>query len=79
MDIKKYEGTLSFNDFSEGLVTYGDCKTFGEVWKKVVGCRRCPYWDTCTEIMNAYEGIKCDQVIDILLGHKKLDDVIKEI
>lgn len=78
MDIKKYEGSLSFDDFEEGLVARGCCKTFGEVWEKCVNCNHCKHQDACRALIEECSEIKCSEVIDILLGHKKLEDVIKE-
>jgi hypothetical protein len=79
MDIKKFEGSMSFDDFSNGIVSYGNCKTFGEVWEKCVTCNNCDHREACEAITDEYYGIKCHQVIDLLLGHKKLEDIIKEI
>jgi hypothetical protein len=78
MDIKKLEGSMSFDDFSNGIVSYGNCKTFGEVWEKCVTCNNCDYKDACHALSEEYDNIKCRQVIDVLLGHTKLEDVIKE-
>ena len=79
MENKNLEGTLSFEDFTEGLVAYGNCKTFGEVWEKCVGCNNCQHKEICDKLTDEYYGIKCSQVIDILLGHKKLEDIAKEV
>lgn len=79
MDIKKLEGSFSIDDFVEGLVAYGNCDTFGEVWEKCVSCNHCAHRETCDHFADEYYGVKCRQFIDILLGHKKLEDVIKEV
>ena len=79
MEFKKLEGTLSFDDFTEGLVSYGNCKTFGEVWDKCVTCNNCQHQKACDKLIGECEGIKCHQVIDVLLGHKKFEDIEKEI
>jgi hypothetical protein len=79
MDIKKLEGSLSFENFADGLVSYGNCKTFGEVWEKCVTCNNCDHKEACEQFADEHYGIKCSQFIDILLGHKKLEDVIKEV
>ena len=79
MDTKKLEGSLSFDDFEEGLVSYGNCKTFGEVWEKCVSCNHCDYKESCTQFADYFDyDFKCSQFIDLLLGHKKLEDIITE-
>lgn len=79
MDIKKLEGSLSFEDFDEGLVSYGNCKTFGEVWEKCVNCNHCDHREACEQLADKYDGIKCSQFIDLLLGQKTLEQILKEV
>ena len=79
MDIKKLEGSVSIEDFAEGLVSHGNCKSLGEVWEKCVTCNHCWHKEACEALIEKYYDIKCNQVIDILLGHKKLDDIISEV
>ena len=80
MDIKKLEGSLSWEDFDEGLVSYGNCKTFGEVWEKCVNCNHCNHKEACEKFNEEYYeyDFKCSQFIDLLLGKKTLEDIIKE-
>lgn len=78
MNIKKLEGSLSFEDFTEGLVSYKNCKTFGEVWEKCVSCGYCNHRESCEQFAEEHSGASCAQFIDMLLGHKKFEDIIKE-
>ncbi len=78
-ELKKLEGSLSFDDFTEGLVSNGNRKTFGEVWEKCVRCDSCWNKEACDKLTDRYYELKCGQVIDILLGHKKLEEVLKEV
>ena len=80
MDIKKLEGSLSWEDFDEGLVSYGNCKTLGEVWEKCVNCNHCDHKAACEEFNEEYYDydIKCSQFIDMLLGKKTLEKIIEE-
>ena len=78
MDIKKYEGSLSFDDFEEGLVSRGCCKSFGEVWEKCVTCNHCKHQVACDTLCNQLDSnLSCSQVIDILLGQVKIEDILK--
>ena len=73
MDIKKYEGSLSFDDFTEGLVSRGNCKTFGDVWEKCVTCNHCDHKIACETVCEEHGDLTCAEVINVLLGFKKLD------
>ncbi len=82
-DIKKYEGSINFDDFADNLLHYGGCRTYGDVWEKCVSCNHCEYEKACEaicdKIAEAHDvDIKCSQVINVLLGYKKIDDIIKE-
>ena len=78
MDIKKLEGSLSFDSFADSLVSYGNCTSFGEVWEKCVSCNHCEHRTACEQFADSYEEVKCNQFIDMLLGHKTLEQIIKE-
>jgi hypothetical protein len=79
MDIKKLAGSLSFEDFDEGLVSYGNCRSFGEVWEKCVNCNHCDHKEACEQFAEEYYGVKCNQFIDLLLGQKTLEQIIEEV
>lgn len=78
-DFKKLEGSLSFDNWEEGLVSYGNCKSFGAVWEKCVTCNYCDHKEACDKFAEEYDGVKCHQFIDLLLGQKTLEQVLKEI
>ena len=81
MDIKKYEGSLSLENFVEGLLTARvENKTLGEVWEDCVSCDHCPHRDACRDLTEYVFATKdtdlyCDQVIEILLGNLKIEEV----
>ena len=77
--IEQLAGSLSFEDYDEGLVSYGNCRSCGEVWEKCVNCNHCEHKDACDLLTNEYYGMKCAQVIDYLLGQKDLETIIKEV
>jgi hypothetical protein len=79
MDIKKLEGSLSFDDWEEGLVSYGNCKSFGDVWEKCVTCNYCDHKAACVALQDEYYNITCAQVIDLLLGQKTLEQIRREV
>jgi hypothetical protein len=77
MDIKKYEGSMSLEAFAYGL--RGN-KTLGDVWEDCVTCNHCSQREACknlVEQMSTERGIDlfCGQVIDILLGNLKIEEV----
>ena len=79
MDIKKLEGSLSFDDFATGLLSHKGCETYGDVWEACVNCGNCPHHAACEALGDMFldRGINlsCNQVIDILLGDLKIEEV----
>lgn len=76
MELKKYEGSLSLENFVEGLTgTRHGYKTLGEVWEHCIKCNYCEHQTACHALGEEYPEIKCSEVIDILLGDKKIEDI----
>lgn len=83
MNIKELKGTVSVEDFADGLLGQKRHDTFGKVWEDYVDCNHCCFKEKCEAIsaqvekeldVNAY----CSQVIDFLLGDISFEDFVKE-
>ena len=72
MDIKKYEGSISFDEFIDNLSASRGCNTVGDIWEKCVTCNHCKHRTECEAISDQVVDnggqISCKQVIDILYG-----------
>ena len=80
MDIKELKGTMTLEDFVEGLAHK---KTPGQVWEDMVDCNHCPYKEKCDAISAQVDAefdvnVYCSQVIDFLLGEITFEDFVKE-
>lgn len=75
MDNKKFEGTLTLDDFIDQLTAYNRCKSLGTVWERCVMCDNCPHTVACEALNAQFPEIKCRQVIDILIGDLKIEEV----
>jgi hypothetical protein len=80
MNIKELKGTVSLEDFVEGITHK---KTPGEIWEDEVDCNQCPYKEKCEAICDQVEkeldvSAYCNQVIDFLLGDIEFEDFVKE-
>ena len=47
MDIKDYKGSISLEDFAEGLTAMPNKKTLGTVWEHTVDCNHCSFRGHC--------------------------------
>lgn len=83
MDIKEYKGSISLEDFAEGLVAQPNKNTLGAVWEHTIDCNHCCFRghckDICDQIADKHDvNVYCRQVIDFLLGDKTIEDIVKE-
>jgi hypothetical protein len=81
MEIKKYEGQLSMEEYAAGLLNRFDCKTLGSLWEQHVKCQNCSQREACNELSDEMMtqhniNLTCRQVIDILLGDLKIETLI---
>lgn len=81
INVKKYEGQMSIEEFTAGLLDCLECKTLGCIWEQRVVCQNCAYREACTELSDAMMTehnvhLYCRQVIDILLGDLKIETLI---
>ena len=83
MNIKELKGTMTLEDFAEGITVQGNKKTLGAVWEHTIDCNHCNYRLQCRAISDQLlaehdVNVFCHQVIDYLLGEKTIEDIIKE-
>jgi hypothetical protein len=80
-NIKKYESSVSFDDFIDNLSASRGCKTIGDIWEKCVTCNNCKHRAACEAISDQVVDnggqISCKQVIDILYGELTVEAVVK--
>lgn len=80
-NIKKLEGSVSTEDFILGLVQESRTNTLGEIWEKCVNCCNCKFSKMCAEICSTLEDQEptknptCREVVSLLLGEIKLEDI----
>lgn len=83
MDIKELKGTMSVENFVDGLVAQTPDKTLGEIWEDTVDCNHCTYREQCQAISAYYEdkgiNLYCNQVIDYLLGDLDVETIPMEV
>jgi hypothetical protein len=79
--LRKFEGSIDQNYFLQGLLlTKGD-NTPGHIWEKCVNCTNCLVAKQCSIICGTLEEIdhtknpKCRDIINILLGEMKVEDI----
>lgn len=79
MDIKKFEGVVSTDDFVNGLLLASGVETLGDVWEKLLDCNRCKFAKQCKEIGDACaeqdKNPACGEIIDLLLGDLKAENI----
>lgn len=83
MDIKELKGTMSVENFVDGLNAQTPDKTLGEIWEDTVDCNHCTYREQCQAICAHYEDkgihLYCNQVIDYLLGDLDIETIPVEV
>lgn len=79
MDIKKLKGSVNFETVVDNMLSPSGCRTLGEVWSRCVDCGHCSYRNECEELHDHFIDqnaiIRCDQVIDFLLGNITMEDI----
>ena len=84
MNIKNYKGSISLEDFAEGITAQPGRETLGAVWEHTIDCNHCSLIGHCKDlagqVSNEYNyNICCRQVVDFLLGDKSIEDIVKEV
>ena len=80
-DVKKFEGTITEDDFVRGLLMISDDESLGSIWEKCITCDKCIFEKQCQTICSTLEDLDpvknptCRDVINILLGDTKVEDI----
>lgn len=79
MDIKQFEGSVSQHEFIQGLMlARTETSTPGHVWESSVRCTNCLFAKQCSTICEAMTPDKrpnCRDIINLLLGEIKVEDI----
>ena len=75
MDIKKYEGSISIEELVDGLLSTNNYHSFGDIWEKCITCNNCKFRESCRVLSAEKTEITCAQVIDLLLGDLRSEDI----
>ena len=79
--IKKLEGSVSQDELVSSMMSVSKTNSLGEIWEKCVNCNRCDFSNKCATICSTLEeqtpskNITCRDVINILLGEIKVEDI----
>ena len=78
-NVKKFEGSISQDDFVLGLLLARGVETSGDIWEKVIDCNHCKFAKQCAELCSTLEDFgknpMCKDVINLLLGEIKVEDI----
>jgi hypothetical protein len=77
--IRKLEGSVSQDDFILGLLQARGVETLGDIWEKHIDCNHCKFAKQCKAIGDAFadqdKNPACGQIVDLLLGDIKVEDI----
>ena len=79
--LKNLIGSISIEDFMRGLLQANKTNRLGETWEKCVTCDKCIFESQCQAICSELEDMDhsknptCRDVINLLLGEIKLEDI----
>lgn len=77
--MEKYLNSINLEEFLRGLLYARGNNTLGDVWEKCVKCDTCLFSDKCHKLGSAMEDLgknpTCGQIINILIGDLKPEDV----
>ena len=77
--IKKLVGSVTQDDFVLGLLLARDVNSSGDIWEKVIDCNHCKFVKQCEELCSVLDdqgkNPKCRDVINLLLGEIKVEDI----
>ena len=77
--MEKLIGSISTEDFIRGLLLTDSKATLGSIWEKCATCSNCLFAKQCHALGGKLEDMgknpRCGQIIDMLLGELKPEDV----
>jgi hypothetical protein len=72
-------GSVSNEDFILGLLSARGVETSGDVWETLMDCNHCKFTKQCQELGGIMEqqgkNPRCGQIVDMLLGELKPEDI----
>jgi hypothetical protein len=78
-NIKKFAGSVSTEDFINGLFMMPEVNTLGDIWEKFADCRYCQFVEQCQAIGDYFDtqdkNPSCGQILDFLTGELKEEDI----
>ena len=79
-NLKKFENSVSTDEFVRGLLLISKDNTLGAVWEKVINCNNCIFEKQCAQITSTLEDQDkyptCQDVINILTGERTVEDIM---
>lgn len=79
MEMENVIGSVSQEEFIRGLLLASTENSLGDMWEKCAGCDHCMFVNKCHAICAALDDQNknptCGQVIDLLLGVLKPEDI----
>lgn len=77
--IKNFVGSVSIEDFINGLLLARGVESLGDLWERHITCNQCPFVKQCRiigDLLGDQDKIPtCGQIIDLLLGDIKVEDI----
>jgi hypothetical protein len=77
--MEKLIGSVSVDDFVNGLLLARGVETSGDIWEKLIDCNHCLFKVQCQKIGDAMEQLNkyptCGQIVEMLLGELKPEDI----
>lgn len=72
-------GSVSNEDFILGLLSARGVETSGDIWEKLMDCNHCKFTKQCQKLGGIMEqqgkNPRCGQIVDMLLGELKPEDI----
>ena len=81
LKLKKFEGSVTTQEFIHGLAqAKSRAETPGHLWEQTIDCNHCSFKEQCQTICEATwpaQKLNCRDVVNLLLGEVRLEDLIK--
>lgn len=82
-NIERLENSIGCDEIIPCLINYYKSETVGEMWEKIIICKRCPFENQCNQITEYFvergKRAMCEDIINILVGDKTIAEVETEI
>ena len=79
MDMNNFVGSVTTEDFIDGLLMALKVDTLGDIWEKNADCNHCRFAKQCKIVGEHFDdqdkNITCGQIVDLLLGDIQVEDI----